>query len=358
MFRFNRKGQIRGIDFAAALLLYMLVLSQIVLLTVSLINNSYQGSVRTEQDNRANAILEQITSSQGNPEDWEGIQTSSLLSDWKFGIREKNSENTDPLKLARLDNRFNSDYKLDYEDIENSLMGLLDDKVFAINTEFPISIAMEDIPVPGERMLLVEGDVTNSGIGLANSSVYVFGVVRDDIVSNNGMTNDQGEYSISINFPSIPSWGQIVVFANYGKVNQVAKTFEFGSHSTSKITLSKQTPDSSSSAIKVAVEGSSNDYNYFVSFMPEEENSDFIYLTDFSTFGQNTNFIVPDTGILVFTAIGRVFDEIATVVFPVSLNAIDQSIQPDLVPNTSSTIMSRLLLCRGILLEFELTMWD
>ena len=99
----NRRGQVRGIDFALAMLIFIIAFSQIIIVLSNLLIPSLVQMETYSQEQELDTIYSNIFYSQGYPTNWGSIG-NSYLSDFRAGLL----GNQDSLDFTKI-NRFHPD---------------------------------------------------------------------------------------------------------------------------------------------------------------------------------------------------------------------------------------------------------
>ena len=80
----RKKAQIRGVDFALALLIFVIAFSQVIIVLSNLLIPSLVQMQTYSQEQELNKLYSNIFFSEGTPSNWGTIATSSF-SDFKLG---------------------------------------------------------------------------------------------------------------------------------------------------------------------------------------------------------------------------------------------------------------------------------
>ncbi|MFW9923053.1 MAG: hypothetical protein ACFFDW_07160 [Candidatus Thorarchaeota archaeon] len=200
----NKKGQIQGVDFALAMIIFLIIFAEVVVLSLSFLQPKYQNLDVQIFETKADEIAESFFGSSGYPSDWEYDYTTEYHS---FGLKDISSNNIDPNKLSRV----NPDglYALSYDDIRNNLslernlgFRLTIEAPFNLNTSFSITVPTATI------------DIQTS---LGNCVIWEFVIAANSsvIFTNRAQTNSVGLFSESFTIGSPLPYGYytLVVFA-------------------------------------------------------------------------------------------------------------------------------------------------
>lgn len=117
----NKKGQIQGVDFALAMVIFMIMFAEIIVLTLTFIEPKYQNLENRAFESRAQQVYDAFFSSSGYPNDWEYDYGTEFNS---FGLREISSIELDANKISRINP--DSLYSLSYEELKANLSREID----------------------------------------------------------------------------------------------------------------------------------------------------------------------------------------------------------------------------------------
>ncbi len=352
--RFSRRAQIRGIDFSMALIIFMLVMSQILIMTSNLIQTNYEAAQISEENLRIQNSARVIVSTPGVPQNWGTTLTAALPANWNFGLTKGNTNSLDPNKVGRLSDLTNSTYRLTYSDVKQGLNSTLGDKTFALRIKYTINVSITSVVGAGANVN-VGGIVTDGGQGLNLSSVWVFGVNSAGVVSSNTQTLANGSFSVALTFGSPPSYARIIAIASYGDISQAMTSTTYINTVTptvANVTLQETSSISSGLTLGMSVSGASADYNYYALFIPPTASTT-SSTADTLSGGTSGSLIIPETGIVVAVVVSQTIDEVGVQSFPTTID-----MQPTNIPKTTSNSYTTSALCRGILIIVEFTIWE
>ncbi|NHJ40393.1 MAG: hypothetical protein FK731_10210 [Asgard group archaeon] len=112
----NKKGQIQGVDFALAMVIFMIMFAEIIVLTLTFIEPKYQNLENRAFESRAQQVEDVFFSSAGYPVDWEYNYGSEFNS---IGLRKIASTQLDANKISRINP--DSFYNIPYEQLKANL---------------------------------------------------------------------------------------------------------------------------------------------------------------------------------------------------------------------------------------------
>lgn len=344
----RRRAQIRGIDFTIALIIYILIMSQIIVLTTNLLQTTQQIQINDSQSVSTNIIANTLMNLPGNPANWE-TQQSSTLTNWNLGLK-GNSDQLSPYKINRLADNNLADYQLNYTQIQAGLNTF--GNPFQLEVQYPISITTNI--TAADPVLTVTGVVQQELQPLSDADIIVFAIDGTNTISAQTTSGNQGIYSVDLTFPvALPQYAVIVALAKYGEINQAVdiKPFENGGL-RNHITLSVFSDSSSGSTVNVTL-GTTRTPNIYALFFPIGANqvSNF---TAVATASAALN--IPQSGIVAIVSMDNI--EVSYTAFPVALdNDISATYEPT-NPAGDSVVISRSFAVRGIIMKLLLTIWE
>ncbi len=112
----NKKGQIQGVDFALAMIIFMIMFAEVIVLSLNFLEPKYQNLDNRAFEAQASQVSEAFFASTGYPVDWEYKYSSQFNS---FGLREIGSTNLDANKISRINP--NAAYSLSYYNLRGNL---------------------------------------------------------------------------------------------------------------------------------------------------------------------------------------------------------------------------------------------
>jgi hypothetical protein len=218
-FRKYRRGQIRGIDFSLAMVIFLLTMSQILILTNNFIESNSTHQNLQERQSETNRILEDIVSSPGGyigGNDWSSISTNSLnVSSWDFGLL--TNESLDPFKFGRLSSSSLDEYRLNY-DILNEVLET-GNKKFRIEVVNPLNISISSV-VNNNPNLQISGEVTLNDRPI-DSEINIFVIDENSVVVDTTTYSDSlGAFSINVPMSFLSNAYTVVAMAKYGQSTQ------------------------------------------------------------------------------------------------------------------------------------------
>lgn len=359
MFR-RRRGQIRGIDFAMAMTIFVLVMSQVLILTTTLIQTTSQETRNEVFVSEVDASSGAIVSSTGSPANWETIATGSLPSTWSLGLKQSNGNGVSAAKIGRLNPSNTPNFGLTYNDILAGINESLPGYAFQLSIEYKINITILNIATVGSN-LNISGIVTKDGFGLNASEIWVNGVSTSGVVTAQTTTLSDGSFSTLLVYGGLPNYAEIVAIARYGRAIEAydnARYVGTGTITDASMTLQETDSTGAPYQLDITVSGSDTDYDYYVLFGNPSQSSTATSTSDTTTGGVTTSLNIPEHGLAVVVAIGRNVQETGVAGFPVAIDDQHSStIAPSSIPVDDSVISTQQIFSRGIVLELKIKVW-
>ena len=217
-----RKGQVRGIDFALGMLIFIIAFSQVIIVLTHLLVPSIMQMENYSEYQELDKLYGLIYFSKGNPSNWATIGTSSL-TDFSLGL----SGDDGQLSFSKI-NRLTSDiadyWKIDYQFVKISY-GLLKD--FAISVDSVIKIQIDSFSA-GFGSLTVKGKVLEDTVSIENVAITTFALDKENNLFINTTTtkkNTNEATFISTLSVSTSNYYTIVIFANIDEIYETYYVF-------------------------------------------------------------------------------------------------------------------------------------
>ena len=202
-------------------------MTQIIVLTSSLLQNNQQISSLSQKNNEIEGISLQIRKSPGSQKNWGNLISSNLSNNWTFGLANAFADAVDPTKLGRLSNFTTENYRLNYTTVKGGLSAILGNRSFRIETKYSFEIttlSVENIN-SGFR---IRSKVTRDDQELNGTLVYIFGIAGNEsnVVVRNSLAQEENEVYIgSLQFGFTPTWAKIITIARYGEIFEASNVF-------------------------------------------------------------------------------------------------------------------------------------
>ncbi|MBY9002179.1 MAG: hypothetical protein KGD64_14765 [Candidatus Heimdallarchaeota archaeon] len=216
-FRRSKLAQVRGVDFALAMLIFIIAFSQVVLVLTNLLIPSLVQMETYSQEQDLSKIYHNIFLTEGSPSNWGNIGTSSL-TDFRLGLLEQYNS-LDFTKINRLASGITNYWGINYINVKTSY-GLIND--FAIEISSPIKVSI-DVYTAAFGEINLYGSVKEFQTSIEDAKIWAFVIDADGNIASNSTTTQ--ELSGSISFHSsfsttISDYYTVVVFAEVGIIYQ------------------------------------------------------------------------------------------------------------------------------------------
>jgi len=213
----SKKAQIRGVDFALALLIFIIAFSQVIIVLSNLLIPSLVQMENYSQQKEVDKLFTNIFYSQGNPTNW-GTTSTAGLSDFQLGLMGSTSE-LDFTKINRLTSDISNYWKLNYLNIKVSY-GIVRD--FAVSIYSPITIEIQDFTAAFGTITLF-GVVKEIMTPIEGADVWAVSIDENNNVATNYTTTQN--LSGDIKFQAVLNADEtdhytIVAFAQVGEIYQ------------------------------------------------------------------------------------------------------------------------------------------
>jgi hypothetical protein len=357
LFSFGRRGQVKGIDFSIAIIIYLLVLTQILILTNNVIQLNYQTTRFYQEEAQANNFFDQIAYYPGTL-GWGENQTNELPIDWRFGLESENHRGTiDPVKLGRLADNTNTDFRLTYNDVATSLSEITSGRSFKISTSYTMNVS-SSVSNPVGNTLEIEGYVLKHFNPLNHSSVNIYAINQDGVLLQpitDIFTNSNGYFETSLTFSTAISFAIVVVIASHGLINQATDIQIFGTPGNIiTMDLQETHPEDAPITLETTTNSASN-LNFFYLFAPLASQDNLGYVSGSAI--TSISMEIPSSGLLVAVAISNT--ELGYTAFPVALDGtISDEFRPPQTLSAASQVVNKNVMVRGIILILQITLWS
>ncbi len=197
---FNKsKGQVRGIDFALALVIYLFILTNVFVMIASFYDPSFRQLSSVSKKDELNTIFSTLFELEGSPVDWQTYPTSVLgaMDEFQPGFSGGLLHDLDATKIARLAGTAPGDWYLNYETLVNGLGLTKNDLAISIAPVFYTSIL--DLTFDGgTNTLSGVVHVEKNGLPLENTRLWIT-VIDSALITTEitGTTNNAGNYTFS-----------------------------------------------------------------------------------------------------------------------------------------------------------------
>ena len=211
---YGKKGQVRGIDFALGMLIFILVFSQIILVLSSLLFPSLLQLESYSKEEDLKKVYDAVFYSPGEPSNWGTIPTSSLTN-FRMGLALNENNELDFTKINRLVPDVSDYWKIDYLTAKISFSLTRD---FAIDINSPIEIYLTSVTI-AFGTITIKGKVQYFEENLAGAKIWAFALDTSNNIAIN--TTETKKLNSDIGFISTLTLNSslhysIAVFAEFG----------------------------------------------------------------------------------------------------------------------------------------------
>ena len=216
-FKKSKLAQIRGIDFALAMLIFIVAFSQIILVISNLLIPSMVQMQTFSREQELNKLYSNIFLSEGYPANWATIGTNSI-PDFRLGLL-GTYDSLDFSKINRLVPDILDYWLVDYTTVKISYSLIRD---FALEIFSPISIMINDFSV-ALNQITIDGVVLEYQTPIENADVWVYVInAQNEVFTNYTKTKDiSGVISFESSFTvNISTHYDIAAFAQVGDIYQ------------------------------------------------------------------------------------------------------------------------------------------
>ncbi len=257
-FLHQKRAQIRGIDFALALLIFILAFSQVILVLTNLLIPSLVQLEAYSQEQEVNKHFSNVFLTQGTPTSWGTIPTD-VLPEFKLGLQNTHGL-LDFTKINRLVSGVSSYWAIDYVSVKISYSMIKD---FVIEITSPINIEINSMEV-FYSYIEVKGEVLEYYTSIEGANIWAFAIDSENQVSTNSTTTKNIDDSIAFSV-AIPidaaDYYVVAIIAEVGGIYQdyevkhlerVGFPLDFEYRDFDIIPFIQENDDSPSSAIDVS----------------------------------------------------------------------------------------------------------
>jgi len=213
----SKLAQVRGIDFALAMLIFIIAFSQIIIVLSNLLIPTMVQMQTFSKEQELNKLYSNIFQSQGHPANWAAIGTNDI-TDFRLGLL-ATSNSLDFTKINRLVPGISDYWLIDYTKVKLSYTLTRD---FAIEIFSPIEVSIDNYNVAFNQ-ITIYGSVSEYQTSILDAKVWVYVVNADnEVFTNYTMTKD---LSGSVGFIStfnvnVTTHYSVVALAQVGDIYQ------------------------------------------------------------------------------------------------------------------------------------------
>ena len=376
-----RRGQVRGIDFTISIVIFLLTMTQILVLTNSFITANRSHLNQLENQGVVDSISGDILSNPGTA-NWVTITTSSIPSDWDFGL--SSDYGISPYKLSRLSHRSLDSMVLDYDKIAEGLE--IQNKTYQIEIYNTIKTSIIDINTAALPVTVIAGNVTQNQRPVNNAEVWIFTIdhTNYEISQAQATTNSSGVYSKTMNIINGAALSNthitFIIIAKYG--NSAQDT------SIQRVTIGSPTNTIADDGKISIFENADSTSGYTVDVKTSRSTVDAVLTSFYPGIDTSTNnvtqiglgggvsavyggtniwayddFLIPYSGlaVLLLLEIDNAGDvtHVGLFNFPTALDDnISNIIAPASIPNAVSSVSVQSIVVRGMIMNFKITIWE
>lgn len=257
-FLHQKRAQIRGIDFALALLIFILAFSQVILVLTNLLVPSLVQLEAYSQEQEVNKHFSNVFLTQGTPTSWGTIPTG-VLPEFMLGLQSTHSS-LDFTKINRLVSGVSSYWAIDYVSVKTSYSMIKD---FVIEITSPINIEINSMEV-FYTYIEVKGEVLEYYTPIEGANIWAFAIDSENQVSTNSTATKNIDDSIafSVNIPiNAADYYVVAIIAEVGGIYQdyevkhlerIGFPLDFEFRDFDIIPFIQESDDSPSSAIDIS----------------------------------------------------------------------------------------------------------
>ena len=213
----NKLAQVRGIDFALAMLIFIIAFSQIIIVLSNLLIPTMVQMQTFSKEQELNKLYSNIFQSQGYPTNWAEIGTAAI-TDFRLGLLDS-SNSLAFTKINRLVPGISDYWLIDYTKVKLSYTLTRD---FAMEIFSPIEVIIDDYDVALSD-ITIYGKVNEYQTSILDAKVWVYVINADyEVFSNFTMTKEiAGEIGFRSTFHvNATTHYSVVALAQVGEIYQ------------------------------------------------------------------------------------------------------------------------------------------
>ena len=213
----NKLAQVRGIDFALAMLIFIIAFSQIIIVLSNLLIPTMVQMQTFSKEQELNKLYSNIFQSQGYPTNWEAIGTDDI-TDFRLGLLDI-SNSLSFTKINRLVPGISDYWLIDYTKVKLSYTLTRD---FAMEIFSPIEVVIDDYDI-ALKDITIYGKVNEYQTSILDAKVWVYVINADNEVFTNFTITKaiSGEIGFISTFEvNVTTHYSIVALAQVGEIYQ------------------------------------------------------------------------------------------------------------------------------------------
>ena len=184
----KKKGQIQGVDFALAMIVFMIIFAEVIVLSLSFLQPKYLNLEDRAFETRVDQVSDAFFSSTGYPSYWEYNYSKQFNS---FGLRKVGSTDLDANKISRINSQ--ALYSLGYKSLINN---------FSITRDFGFQLYLDSVfEINGTLTLTQPNTRIDVVCSVGDCDVWIYLILPDNSIafSTSGVTDASGEFSDTFN---------------------------------------------------------------------------------------------------------------------------------------------------------------
>lgn len=371
----NKKAQVRGVDFALAMLIFLVAFSQVILVLTSLMYPTLNQMSTYSEEQDMNKLYQNIFFSPGKPTNWAQIPLNDLAN-YRLGLHSSSYDGLDFSKINRLVYDISDYWRITYVKAKTSYSLIHD---FSIEIKSPLRLEVTDVSISFNTMT-IQGVVYHFNTLLEDAKITAFAVNHNYAVSMNYTATqkiDSTTKFISTLTVQSSNTYSIVVFATYGEIYQdyrvlrVEKdpsSLDYHYTSFDFRPFAYESTSTTTTAVDVSfIRGPTSDQATAFVFYPFQENfANYINQslsktsTEEGDIYQGEGIPIPSKGlaIVLIHEIDAGTYKAGYIGLPMFLSAREGGIfGPDDTPSSTYVAMSELISVRGVLVQAKILYW-
>ncbi len=382
----DKRGQARGIDLMAAMILFLLVMTQMTVFTIQQISDSRSQSVAQTREKAALAITEGLLSTRGNPENWETLNSLTLPVDFILGLKGSHPREADAGKIGRLFFEAPPNWGLTYSTITMNGQQVFADWDVAIRFFTPVLVQITSTSFPNGAATTIDvaGTVSLYGQPLSGETVHLMALgspgLAQAVLTTTSTTTTTGDFTATLTSATQDKY-VVIAFVEYTPQLQ---GFDYAAVTRPNGVATP--PTEVRSIITNSPNNTANPFPYAISVVDDAVagvnvmSHISVYLNRTSLLSRETTgtfiaaasewrgeFPIADTGLVIVVNLGRNVDTVAGTdeILSYSVRSYPQPIDDrhltplePAVTSLSEFTFTRTIVSRGILLYMEVKIWE
>ncbi|MHA1684827.1 MAG: hypothetical protein ACTSYD_00315 [Candidatus Heimdallarchaeaceae archaeon] len=227
----NKRGQVRGVDFALAMLIFIIAFSQVILVLTSLMFPTLNQMETYSAEQEMNKVYQNVYYSKGTPENWAFLPSSDLTN-FRLGLYSTSEDGLDFSKINRLVSDISEYWRITYVKAKTSYSLIRD---FSIEIVSPLRLEVTGVSI-SFNTITVRGEVYHYTTLLEGAEITTFAINQDNQVAMNYTTTkligNKVSFLSTMDLTSSNAYS-IVVFATFGGIYQDYRVLRLEKEATS-----------------------------------------------------------------------------------------------------------------------------